>query len=1099
MANIKTVISGEKVAMSATSTATWGGADVSRRSGLEIVGDVPWGTHFCQFYETAKDLIDALVPYFKAGLENNEFCMWVTSAPLSSEEAENSMRKAVPDFDKFLKRGQMKIVSYDEWYLKDGAFDLQRVLDAWISKLNEALAKGYDGIRVTGNTAWLEKKDWKDFADYEERVNSVIGKYRMIAICTYSLGKCGASEVIDVIRNHQFALIRREGKWELIERSEIKQTKEALRASEEKFRSIFENASECMIYLDATGRILDVNRKAVEVFGGSKEELLGKHFTRVGVISPKDIPSLMRAFANGLAGKHPTLNIPIKNKKGEEILLECSGSFTKKDDKPTLLVTARDITERKMLGEKLRESEEKWRSLVELAPDGIATIDMKGMITSVNDAFLRLTGYTKEEIVGKHFTKLQTLRAKDIFKYLKLMGTALRGKLPPPFEYSYVRKDGTVGWGEAHIGFLKKNGKTIGYQAILREITRRKEAEQAVRESQLKFERLFRSNPEAAVYCGPDFRILDINPRFNELFGYSLDEIQGKQLGKTIVPEDKMEESEFLGRKSKEGYVYYDTVRMRKDGSLVPVSISSAPIIVEDQLIGYIGSYKDITDRKQAEEKLRESEEKYKNLVENIKDSITIIDLKGNVLFGNKATEELTGYTLENGLRMNVRQVTPLKYWPRSLAMLLKATQGKHIPYFESIIKRKDGTLIPVESGGQAIFKNGKVVGVQIITRDITERKKMEEKLKQYSEHLEELVQKRTEELLESEKRYSVLVEEASDGVAILQDGKTVFTNKKGLEILGYSKEEVIGLPFEKLVSQEHLQCVNEFYIGRLQGEIIPETVELEVIAKTGERISIEISGKHITHQGRPAVLYILRDVRERKRMEEQRLRLEKLETMGELATMVAHDLRNPLTSIRNAAFYIRNTCPARANAECKTSLEMLEIVEKETLAASSIINDLLDFAARRPLQKKKQNINSLIDDSLKRIHIPENINIQWKYAKKATVAVDEKQLERVFVNLTKNAVQAMPNGGTLTIATNETKDHIEIAFTDTGTGIPEENMNKLFSPLFTTKAKGIGMGLAICKKIVEQHDGTIEAQSKAGQGTTFTIKLPKREDAKNQ
>jgi signal transduction histidine kinase len=177
----------------------------------------------------------------------------------------------------------------------------------------------------------------------------------------------------------------------------------------------------------------------------------------------------------------------------------------------------------------------------------------------------------------------------------------------------------------------------------------------------------------------------------------------------------------------------------------------------------------------------------------------------------------------------------------------------------------------------------------------------------------------------------------------------------------------------------------------------------------------------------------------------------------------------------------------------------MLEIVEKETLAASSIINDLLDFAARRPLQKKKQNINSLIDDSLKRIHIPENINIQWKYAKKATVAVDEKQLERVFVNLTKNAVQAMPNGGTLTIATNETKDHIEIAFTDTGTGIPEENMNKLFSPLFTTKAKGIGMGLAICKKIVEQHDGTIEAQSKAGQGTTFTIKLPKREEAKNQ
>jgi len=211
LANIRTVISGEKVAMSAASTVACDDTNVLRRSGLETVGAVPWGTHFCQFYETANDLIDVLVPYFKAGLENNEFCMWVTSEPLSKEEAENAMRKAVPDFDKFLKKGQIEIVPHSEWYLKDGDFDLQRVLDAWIEKLGKALAKGYDGIRVTGNTAWLEKKDWKDFADYEEKVNSVIGKYRMIAICTYSLGRCGASEVLDVVRHHQFALIRRRG------------------------------------------------------------------------------------------------------------------------------------------------------------------------------------------------------------------------------------------------------------------------------------------------------------------------------------------------------------------------------------------------------------------------------------------------------------------------------------------------------------------------------------------------------------------------------------------------------------------------------------------------------------------------------------------------------------------------------------------------------------------------------------------------------------------------------------------------------------------------------------------------------------------------
>ncbi len=129
-----------------------------RKTGIDIIGDVPWGTHLCQFYQNKEDLIDILLPYFKAGLENNEFCMWVTSQPVSEKEAKKTMRKAVPDFDRYLKKGQIEIVPYTEWYLKDGAFNLQRVLDAWIDKLNQALAKGYDGLRVTGNTAWLEKK-----------------------------------------------------------------------------------------------------------------------------------------------------------------------------------------------------------------------------------------------------------------------------------------------------------------------------------------------------------------------------------------------------------------------------------------------------------------------------------------------------------------------------------------------------------------------------------------------------------------------------------------------------------------------------------------------------------------------------------------------------------------------------------------------------------------------------------------------------------------------------------------------------------------------------------------------------------------------------
>ncbi len=155
-----------------------------RKTGIGILGEVPWGTHLCQFYQTKEDLSDILVPYFKAGLENNEFCMWVSSEPFNRKEAEDAMKKAVPEFDRYLKKGQMEIVSYTEWYFKDGVFDLQRVLNTWIEKLDQALARGYDGIRVASGTAWLEKKDWRKFTEYEEEVNNVISKYKLIAMCT---------------------------------------------------------------------------------------------------------------------------------------------------------------------------------------------------------------------------------------------------------------------------------------------------------------------------------------------------------------------------------------------------------------------------------------------------------------------------------------------------------------------------------------------------------------------------------------------------------------------------------------------------------------------------------------------------------------------------------------------------------------------------------------------------------------------------------------------------------------------------------------------------------------------------------------------------
>ncbi|MBI5508656.1 MAG: MEDS domain-containing protein [Deltaproteobacteria bacterium] len=187
-----------------------------RNSGISMVGDVPWGTHFCQFYRTKQDLLDILVPYFKAGLENNEYCMWVTSEPLSVEEAKGAMRENVPGFADSLEKGQIEIIPYDRWYTEGGSFEEARVLNGWVSRLEGARKKGFDGLRLTGNTFWLEKEDWNAFTDYEGAVNSVIGNYKMLAVCTYSLEKCGVVEILDVVKNHEFALAMNQGKWQVV-------------------------------------------------------------------------------------------------------------------------------------------------------------------------------------------------------------------------------------------------------------------------------------------------------------------------------------------------------------------------------------------------------------------------------------------------------------------------------------------------------------------------------------------------------------------------------------------------------------------------------------------------------------------------------------------------------------------------------------------------------------------------------------------------------------------------------------------------------------------------------------------------------------------
>jgi signal transduction histidine kinase len=199
-----------------------------RDSGIDILGELSWGSHFCNFFESKEDLLQILVPYFKAGLINNEFCLWITCDPVTVEDAYEALRKEIQDFSEYEKKEQIAILSHADWYLNDKTFVPDLVINGWYQKLKKSLDKGFDGMRVNGNEAWLDRDVWKDFIDYERNLNTNLTNKRMIVLCTYPLAKCDAHAVFDVSQVHEIAVTRRKGDWEIVEVPAIKKTKSQL-------------------------------------------------------------------------------------------------------------------------------------------------------------------------------------------------------------------------------------------------------------------------------------------------------------------------------------------------------------------------------------------------------------------------------------------------------------------------------------------------------------------------------------------------------------------------------------------------------------------------------------------------------------------------------------------------------------------------------------------------------------------------------------------------------------------------------------------------------------------------------------------------------
>ena len=893
--------------------------------------------------------------------------------------------------------------------------------------------------------------------------------------------------------------------------NESKLAENSLRESSEEIEDLYNHAPCGYHSLDKDGIICRINDTELAWLGYTRDELIGRMKWTDLITSAsqrtfrENFPQLKKQ------GSVSDLEIEIIRKDGTMFtgLINATAIYDASGDYLSSRSSVFDITERKNAENKLTEGTRHFRAITESANDAIITGAGAGAgagnIVGWNPAAERLFGYTETEIIGQPLTVLMPERFRN--PHREGLARVLAGGVPhligKTVEVSGLRKDGSEFPLEISLAQWQA-AKGQFFTAIIRDITERKLAEEALRISTLKHQLLFESSRDALmVIVPPSWKFTEANEATLKLFGVS-SVAEFTALGPWDVSPERQPDGRPSGEKAqemiatamREGSHSFEWEHQRLDGQPFAADVLLTRMELGKEVFVQ-ATVRDITERKRIEERLRASEQKFMQFFMQLPIPLVIVNKDGVMARFNDRFTEVLGYTTDDVPTID-------EWWQRAYpnesyrqwvldtwnaAVAKAAKEGVEIEPLEYKVTGKSGAERIMIVGGVTIEDN--LLATLI---DITERKQAEERVR------------------ESETRYRSIFEYSNDIIYLLNMDGTINSLSPAFEqITGWTAEEWIGKSFAPIVHPDDLSVANTAFQKTLSGETFP-IFRLRIARKSGQYFYADFS---ITPFDHDVIMGIARDVSERQRAEEkirklneeletkvqertqqllesqeELVRKEKLAVLGQVAGSVGHELRNPLGVMSNAVYFLQ-TVLTDADDSVK---EYLNIIKSEIAGSERIVSDLLDSVRIKPPQPEMVGVGELINQTLRKLTIPPSVTVKQDIPETLpSLRVDAQQIHQVFRNLISNGVEAMPEGGTLEISAVENKPDgtVAVSVRDTGIGMTPEQLGKLFQPLFTTKARGIGLGLVVVNNLTQANGGTVNVESEAGKGTAFTVTLP--------